>query len=63
MGKAAGKHHFLPTSWKKGKPLEDLSVGITYKARSNLIFALPLFFSVIALTASCRKNDEPLISR
>ena len=28
MGKAAGKHHFVPTSWKKGKPLEDLCVGI-----------------------------------
>ena len=36
MGKAAGKHHFVPTSWKKGKPLEDLCVGIIYKTRSTL---------------------------
>ena len=46
MGKAAGKHHFVPTSWKKGKPLEDPCVGIIYKARSTLIFYC-LYYSLI----------------
>ena len=47
MGKVAGKHHFVPTSWKKGKPLEDLCVGIIYKARSTLNIFKCLYYSLI----------------
>ena len=29
-GRAAGKHHFVPTSWKKGKTIDDLNVLVLF---------------------------------